>query len=1019
MRNISGVLPVSSTGKPERRLPPVSTTSVSARTQGAEFVLSATDSSETSAAIKEEAAAQASLQRRRGPSSIVAGRDDIVSKSMHRRDMALAERPGSGLGTRNTLPQRPLPSSLLKKPASGRGGAIALTPMAADQLSIAPRASPETVVSPTPSGADEELRRLRQDLKLRDAELQRTKADLQRSNQDYEGCKAFLAVTKAELSLCQENLEIELSRQHMKPKALMQGAGWLTQPEDIAAEVAAHAVAQWIARGLARKSGQEAVAWEQTMESERLERKRQRAERKLQDFEAQAQKAESAKMVQNKTQSLMELAPESGPKTASPDELMRALHGQTSTTATADTGSFQPNEDKTSPEQDSGQQDAQLDPYLQDSDDPLLASFGVGQAALQLGLEQDREQLAPSPDTGGTPTPGPRSQSRAIAEPGATVADRANEMLNGKELTMAREEIRILKVVVQNSKREIQFYNNALREARKEHAEDMADVQAQLEAEKTRSAEEMKHWRTHVKKEQVNDPNISIALRKWQDELTVIKAYQAFVEWRRRTLQVKLGRTWSSKFTLLVEMVSCFSDWKDQVLRNKAERVAKKLHGKWFRSVEVVLQSWGMESAKGMLRETCKSWSWEVKRRKFQEQSSSSIKRAVQRWLMTCDDALVQTCFSSWQITIVEDALKAFQRKLPEKLGGFSQAVLALSGDGLNVRVFFWAWKQALTLPDAVNLKRRFGKEEQVLETCLMAMTGEQEEVAKLLLLTAWADVVTKRKTDLLSKKFSQQQVKDSVFNAMVDWGVSSKELMMATAFNSWKLFRQRQALYKVGEFAATFILGGTSMMMDAASVKVIFMTWHRRAKRSHIVKQFAVVFRPEKDLVPVIRAWSARVRRSFVGTKMEGLVRRKECERDDAIVYGCLNAWRSQRKPGRLKPETLQRVEVDQERRQALETMLVTLNAWASQALKAKVEAAGGHLTKANELVTFQEKADQAEANLKQRDEALKRAQADKEADKKALEALEAKRKALEAEKQKLEEDVKAASQSKCCVMM
>jgi len=504
-------------------------------------------------------------------------------------------------------------------------GTITMTPL---------RASPEPTTSPAQGGVHEELRKLKQELKAREAALEKSQEELLRRNREYEGCIAYLQVARAELSVCREELDEERMRQQVKPKALMQGPGWRTQVEDVAAEAAAHAVALWVARAVARKVAHEVVAKEQHAEVERLERKRLRAEKQKEEksqqedqleapqpeqepeLERQRQQDQQEETQQLQDEAILHAGTGSMPLQstqesemsfpASPDELMLAPQDHNSTAATVDTAPSKPengidqhSQDKkpVEEEQPPEEQDKQqLDTYLhgdQDADDPLLASFGVGQEALRLGCQQqDQGNVSPSPDTGGTPTPGPQSRSRAVAEVPeegsvALAQTPTAQVRIQKELTMAREEIRIMKVVVQNSKREIQYYNNVLREARKDHAEDIADLQEQLDAEKKRSEEEMRHWRKHVKKEQVNDPSVAIALRKWDDEMVAMRAYQAFVAWRRRAMQVKYGRNHSCKLTTLAEMVSCFLDWKDLVVRNKAQRVAQKLHQRWFKSVDV------------------------------------------------------------------------------------------------------------------------------------------------------------------------------------------------------------------------------------------------------------------------------------------------------------------------------------------------------------------------------------------------------------------------------------------------
>jgi len=386
------------------------------------------------------------------------------------------------------------------------------------------------------------------------------------------------------LSVCREELDEErMHKQVVKPKALMQGPGWRTQVEDVAAEAAAHAVALWVARATARRTAQEAVAKEQQMEVERLERKRLRAEKQKEEaehLEAPQPEQEPEQDQQGETQDEATLAAGTGSmplhstqesemsfqdKNTSSDELMLALQDHNSTAATVDTAPSKPengidqySQDKKPVEEEqqpAEQAPQQLDIYLHAAQDDDLASFGIGQEALRLGCEhQDQDNIDPSPDTGGTPTPGPGCRSSAmeeIAEEGSGLAENTAQVQQ-KELTMAREEIRIMKVVVQNSKREIQYYNNVLREARKDHADDIADLQEQLEAERKKAEEEMKHWRKHVKKEQVNDPSVAIALRKWDDEMVAMRTYQAFVAWRRRTTQVKYGRNHSCKLTMLV-----------------------------------------------------------------------------------------------------------------------------------------------------------------------------------------------------------------------------------------------------------------------------------------------------------------------------------------------------------------------------------------------------------------------------------------------------------------------------------
>ena len=269
----------------------------------------------------------------------------------------------------------------------------------------------------------------------------------------------------------------------------------------------------------------------------------------------------------------------------------------------------------------------------------------------------------------------------------------------GKALITAQEENRVLKLVVSNSKKEIAYYNQVLMEKNSEHQQELQELQEAMLQERKRCLEDMKQWKSHVKKELGRDPVLSVCLFMWEREVTGLRTSYAFRQWRRKANQLIKARGMQGKMNLLVELHWVLRDWRVAVMELRAERMKTKLQQKWFHSVEQATYAWGRDMDQGLKHFAFVGWAWQKKFARWERKTSKNVKFTLRRWFYHMDTAVRYFAFLAWYEALMEEKVHKFQFQLLGKKTAFLKAVMAFEQEmsSLSIRAIFRAWLWATT----------------------------------------------------------------------------------------------------------------------------------------------------------------------------------------------------------------------------------------------------------------------------------------------------------------------------------
>jgi len=297
--------------------------------------------------------------------------------------------------------------------------------------------------------------------------------------------------------------------------------------------------------------------------------------------------------------------------------------------------------------------------------------------------------------------PDERSMATQTSPTGeATEVSEASEVAKpGKALITAQEENRVLKLVVSNSKKEIAYYNQVLMEKNSEHQQELQELQEAMLQERKRCLEDMKQWKSHVKKELGRDPVLSVCLFMWEREVTGLRTSYAFRQWRRKANQLIKARGMQGKMNLLVELHWVLRDWRVAVMELRAERMKTKLQQKWFHSVEQATYAWGRDMDQGLKHFAFVGWAWQKKFARWERKTSKNVKFTLRRWFYHMDTAVRYFAFLAWYEALMEEKVHKFQFQLLGKKTAFLKAVMAFEQEmsSLSIRAIFRAWLWATT----------------------------------------------------------------------------------------------------------------------------------------------------------------------------------------------------------------------------------------------------------------------------------------------------------------------------------
>jgi len=301
-------------------------------------------------------------------------------------------------------------------------------------------------------------------------------------------------------------------------------------------------------------------------------------------------------------------------------------------------------------------------------------------------LSEDTDERSMATQTSPTGEAPEASEASEVAKP-------------GKALITAQEENRVLKLVVSNSKKEIAYYNQVLIEKNSEHQQELQELQEAILQERKRCLEDMKQWKSHVKKELGRDPVLSVCLFMWEREVTGLRTSYAFRQWRRKANQLIKARGMQGKMNLLVELHWVLRDWRVAVMELRAERMKTKLQQKWFHSVEQATYAWGRDMDQGLKHFAFVGWAWQKKFARWERKTSKNVKFTLRRWFYHMDTAVRYFAFLAWYEALMEEKLHKFQFQLLGKKTAFLKAVMAFEQEmsSLSIRAIFRAWLWATT----------------------------------------------------------------------------------------------------------------------------------------------------------------------------------------------------------------------------------------------------------------------------------------------------------------------------------
>eukprot|EP00930_Biecheleria_cincta_P038272 TRINITY_DN262_c0_g1_i4.p1 TRINITY_DN262_c0_g1~~TRINITY_DN262_c0_g1_i4.p1 ORF type:complete len:1230 (+),score=219.34 TRINITY_DN262_c0_g1_i4:224-3913(+) len=975
--------------------------------------------------LRRELNSSSTLQpKRAGVSSsiVTGGGQDIASLSRKRRDLALAN---VRQGHTPALPSpRAMPGArlklLAKTPPLALGASSPLAPTAAGALTalsnistpapferVSPACSPST--SEHESHADVELRRLREQIQMKDRQLLLCQAELQKRNEEFEGCVANLNVAQAELALCQERLRTitlpvvlvredaqaelalcKLEKEHPSLEDLEDTAGEtnLVQNEQLAKDwqkewqqlqqenersLDEHHLDQQCAPVLdqrKRHAGQNdrraRLVSSPHMSLNEPHLDQQSAQVLDQQKQHAGQDDERARLVSSSHVSLNEhhsdwqsaqvmhqrkTHAEQDDKRArlvsSPhmslnephldQQSTQVLDQQKTHAGQDDTGTRlvssphmslnEPHSDLRSPqllgqrkthaEQDDKRARLVSSPHMSLNEPHLdqQSTQILDQRKTQAGQHEIRARLVSSPDTGGTleaevpdgfgiasETLGTQAHLEAQLETLSADRDKhkqANDETT-KQLQVANEEIRLMKVVQKQSKEELQYYSKVLEELKREHAEDLTKLRDELALEQKRSKDDMECWKAHLKREQVNDPVVSTALRKWDKEVQAMLRFQAFKEWHRRCKWNRSVGHWSNQLFDVYSFHESFATWKDFVVKQKADRM-KSLIVHRRMTVGNVVTSWSQSSDRVLLGSIFAEWQWQTKLVIFDRRAGDNVKANLQRWMNTSFQALRISVVQCWHSLVIEQKHHAFNRRRANRTETLHKTVLnwAPSQMMLDSRIYFSSWKQYVARRQVELLTQRNKKAEHLLDRSVLALVSESELVSRHAAFRAWAECRQQRKIDELTAKLNTSVDKGSIYSAMAAWGNELDIFLLQSVIRGWVAKCRRALDIQDGHAKATFSIVRAEFAWDLLKVQIMFHALRKLAKRTHILKGLQKVFKPADDSEHahvVFAVWAKRVQRvQYWMNRSARIVNAGYRQRMKAIGAWYFQEWRMQ----------------------------------------------------------------------------------------------------------------------------
>ncbi|CAK9002378.1 unnamed protein product [Durusdinium trenchii] len=568
----------------------------------------------------------------------------------------------------------------------------------------------------------------------------------------------------------------------------------------------------------------------------------------------------------------------------------------------------------------------------------------------------DAASRSPPPDTGGTPTP-VEDARRGEVEPSTTRWTQTSPTAEGSEakpekaLVTAQEEVRVMKLVVANSKKEIAYYNKVLMEKNAEHQQELQELHESLEHERRRCTEDMKHWKAHVKKELGKDPILAVALTMWEREVTSLRTSHAFKEWKRKTNQILKARGMSGKMALLVAVHWVLRDWRVAVMEFQAERMKEKLHLRWFSSLEQASHAWGRETDRGLKHWVFVGWTWQKKFSVWERRTNEKVQFTLRRWFYALDTALRYYAFLAWYEALMEAKLQSFQMQVAGKKSAFLKAILALqpSMTSLTSRAIFYAWRwmigdtQVTAFSNALRQTRRRSNQ---LETAVIFLASETHSVMKLFVFKHWLSLMEGEKAKTIENQLKKTGASLQMLKALTHYAHDgSPNILLQSILLAWR------RLCSDGKLEPELLVPNSRYTMascisawDFALTSVAILGWHNVARRSYFQKTWTKFFRPEDDLRPLVTAWKKQVQRSHEVEQKSVKVDKKETDISHFIALLCFVYWRLKLKPSRAvvsyvpKLARLQAVAVQKLAETQVESVcLLIFHAWRMSPLLAE----------------------------------------------------------------------------------
>ncbi|CAJ1443866.1 unnamed protein product, partial [Effrenium voratum] len=592
---------------------------------------------------------------------------------------------------------------------------------------------------------------------------------------------------------------------------------------------------------------------------------------------------------------------------------------------------------------------------------------------------------SPPPDTGGTPTPQVEEQEPdsqwancsiirevdvccTATQTSPTPGSERRDPASGKALVTAQEEVRAMKTIVANSKKEILYYNQVLREKNAEHEQELKDMQETMDTERRRSAEDMRLWKLHVKKELMQDPIMAVALHMWEREVTALRTSQAFSQWKRKASQLMKARGMQGKMTLLVTLHGAIRDWRIAVIEAQAQRLKHTLLSKWSHSVEQASLAWGRELEHGLKSSSFTAWSWSWRFARWQRKAQRRVSFSLQRWMYTANQVLEYYTFLAWYESLMEVKLQGFRLQLEHKKTVFLKAVLAFDPEvsQLALRSVFYAWNWSIQAEKAKALAGAMQRHERrpshLLEKAIAFLSTDP--VFKLLIFKRWEDLMSRRKAKLVSAKLRNLGASMQVIGALAHYAHDQSNLLMQSVVSSWRRLVEVQALRRSDEYTTRFTTQFVLSAWELPLRMVAFQGWQRLAKWHHFRKHWLGFFRPEQDLVPIVRAWKQMVKRGTESQKINVQVEKKELDKSWFVSLLCFVYWRLKLRPSAAVvsyvPKLARCQAVAAEKLAEAEeksVFLIMFHAWRAELLHCKKDQQHEKAAKAEEKAAMLEK--------------------------------------------------------------